>query len=270
MAADSSPTQSPQSASPDTAPPPDAVSPDQPQARLPILYGTVEALDAQTHTGLGIKSAEDFSFTRAAHYVPLTASEVGLAAAFYPIVFVGDPPLPLAVLGLREGENLFVDAENRWMAGAYLPGYIRRYPFILIGNAEDPRLTVGIDRSTGFITEGTDRPLFTAEGKATDTLQQAMDYCQQYQRDYAATMKACRLLNEQGLFVDNEAKFTLRDGTEGGLRGLKLIDRKKVEEAPDDQLIGWRSAGLLPVIYAHMISQSHWHRLVAMENERRG
>ena len=43
------------------------------------------------------------------HFMPLTAPEFGAAAASYPIIFAGEERNPLAVMGVRTGENLFVN-----------------------------------------------------------------------------------------------------------------------------------------------------------------
>jgi len=55
------------------------------------------------------------------------------AARTYPIVFsAAAPTVPFAVVGLRENENLFVDATGNWRDDAYIPAYVRRYPFCLV------------------------------------------------------------------------------------------------------------------------------------------
>ena len=35
----------------------------------------------------------------------------------------------MAILGIQEGQNLFVMPDGRWDRRAYIPAYIRRYPF---------------------------------------------------------------------------------------------------------------------------------------------
>src|SRR3989344_3008777 len=38
---------------------------------------------------------------------------------------------PVVVLGLDEGENLFVDASGEWDRSAYFPAFVRRHPFCI-------------------------------------------------------------------------------------------------------------------------------------------
>jgi hypothetical protein len=44
-------------------------------------------------------------------------------------------PVPLALMGLNEGVNVFVDDEGKLLGETYVPAYIRRYPFMLAGCA---------------------------------------------------------------------------------------------------------------------------------------
>ena len=41
-------------------------------------------------------------------------------------------PVPLALMGLNEGVNTFIDSDGKPLdEGAYMPAYLRRYPFML-------------------------------------------------------------------------------------------------------------------------------------------
>ena len=99
----------------------------------PPGYGEVVTLDRQAHAGLGLVPATDHLWTSA-----LTAAAIGLvefsrAALDYPLAFVrrGERYDAVAVLGLRAGENLFVDASGHWRPGAYVPAGIRLHPLCL-------------------------------------------------------------------------------------------------------------------------------------------
>src|SRR3546814_2527106 len=50
-----------------------------------------------------------------------------------PIVFtLGDDAIPIALMGLNEGVNVFVDGEGTITEkNLYIPAYIRRYPYML-------------------------------------------------------------------------------------------------------------------------------------------
>ena len=64
---------------------------------------------------VGIKEGSNYGFSRSSNAVPLNAVEFGLAVRHYPIVFTSaDPALPVVVLGLRSGQNMFVGDDGDW------------------------------------------------------------------------------------------------------------------------------------------------------------
>jgi hypothetical protein len=85
---------------------------------------------------------------RAMNPMPVTFTEFPLASRDYPLVFAssdqGKSYSPVAVIGLSNGENLFVK-DGRWDPLVYLPAYVRRYPFCMSrvtmdGKEQDQRL----------------------------------------------------------------------------------------------------------------------------------
>jgi hypothetical protein len=94
-----------------------------------LFYSQPEPLSREMHGKLGVKRSEKpYAFAAAAHVVPLTVTEFMPAALSYPVIFVGDARLPVAVLGVNQGDNLFVSEDGTFEPDAYLPAYVRRYP----------------------------------------------------------------------------------------------------------------------------------------------
>src|SRR5437763_7833859 len=111
-----------------------------------MFYSRPLPLSVQYHATFKIRPENDFSFAAKANAIPLTVPEFVMAARDYPIIFIGDELVPTAAVGLASGENLFIDVKGQWEWGRYVPAYVRRYPFILLGAAEtDEKLQVGID-----------------------------------------------------------------------------------------------------------------------------
>jgi hypothetical protein len=88
---------------------------------------------AKTHRVQLVQPGMAPPFSLGLHAVPLGASEFALALRDYPIVFLqqaADAPLEaVAILGMHEGQNLFVMPDGRWDRRTYIPAFIRRYPF---------------------------------------------------------------------------------------------------------------------------------------------
>jgi len=73
-----------------------------------MFYEQPVPLTKEKHAKFGVKQVEKpFNFMATQHFVPLTAPEFGAASASMPIIFAGEERSPLAVMGIRSGENLF-------------------------------------------------------------------------------------------------------------------------------------------------------------------
>ncbi|MCO5063972.1 MAG: SapC family protein [Rhizobiaceae bacterium] len=79
---------------------------------LPPLYKDTAVLSFDQHSGKALKPFNGFGFSAATPVVPLMLGEFAHAARFYPILFTaGDRPTPVALLGLKERQNLFVEPD---------------------------------------------------------------------------------------------------------------------------------------------------------------
>src|SRR5665213_2753356 len=119
-------------------------------APLPLFYRRPAPLSALRHFGLSLSATDSFAFARDANAIPLNVSEFSLAARHYPIVFTPtDPVTPVAVVGIAKSRNLFVDAAGKWLAGAYIPAYVRRYPVPVHRGQGEGRIHPGHRRCPG-------------------------------------------------------------------------------------------------------------------------
>ena len=99
---------------------------------LPLFYRELVPLSSKMHAGLALQQQADAPFAAKQHAVPLTLDEFVPASHFYPIVFSLDAPhLPFALMGLNDGINTALDSDGKVLGSAYIPAYIRRYPFLL-------------------------------------------------------------------------------------------------------------------------------------------
>ncbi|MFZ4525344.1 MAG: SapC family protein, partial [Chlorobium sp.] len=84
------------------------------------MYKKIVPLQTALHGKLKLKSNNSFVFAAGIHVAAIMANEFYRAASTYPIVFIEDAGkdgfLPVALLGLTENENLFVNAAGLWEA----------------------------------------------------------------------------------------------------------------------------------------------------------
>jgi hypothetical protein len=234
-----------------------------------MYYQKPALLDREKHRARRVKPTGGFGFARRSNSLYLAGVEFNEACKEYPIVFTRSPGgkvLPVAVLGLRENENLFVDAQDRWLA-RYLPAFVRRYPFVL---AEVPgqSLAVCIDEAYPGLSETEGEALFDDKGQETPYLKQTLEFLTQYQREHARTEAFCQRLQDNGLLKETNARANLRDGRSFTLNGLLVVDEKKLLELPEATVLAMFRNGELHMVSLHLASLSNIQLLADRQAQR--
>lgn len=241
----------------------------QQAAALPMFYKRPFALQAQVHSEVSLKSGKNYRFAAKSNAIPLTVQELFHAQRDYPIVFTSDPiPTPMAIVGLQDKLNLFVEPDGSWRRGAYVPGYVRRYPFLFATRPDSADLTLCVDEASERVERSQDNPLFR-DGKTTEVTQKALDYCVNYQRQHEATLELGRILAQVELVVQRDATVKLTATDSVKVAGFKMIDEDKFNQLPPETFLEWRNKGWIALIYSHLLSLGAWDRLVQIVAERR-
>ena len=238
-----------------------------------LFYGKPEPLSVEIHGTLGVDPVEKpYGFVAQSNLVPLTVTEFAPAALSYPVIFIGDARMPVAVMALRGGENLFVNDAGEFRPEAYIPAYVRRYPFVFANDDAQKRLILCVDRDAPFIKDGGATPLFI-DGKPSPYVEQAMEFCNNFEQERQRTDAFVKLLTELDLLDTREAVFTPRnpDGTPAAPQKIAeyfAVSEDKLKALPAEKLAELRDNGALGQIYAHLVSLLGWDRLIAMAFQR--
>jgi hypothetical protein len=231
-----------------------------------LFYERPVPLNREGHKDLRIKPINNVAFAAKAHSVPLTVAEFGPAARDFPILFGGnslEEAGPLAMLGLNQSENAFVDENGQWEQGAYVPAFIRRYPFVLAEKpegAEGDDFTVFLDEDyAGFSTEEGER-LFNEDGSDTDTLKNAVRFLGEFQEHVKRTHAFTKRLRELDLLEPRSAQ--IKDGENTMvINGLFLVNEEKLRQLDEKVAHELLADGSMGWIYAHLLSLSNIDRL---------
>lgn len=207
---------------------------------------------------------EDFclGFASSINAVPVNLIEMPQLCHFYPLGFTSDEdPVPVAILGLREGENLFIDHDGDWLEGAYIPGYIRRYPFIFRSEPEIERHILLVDEES--LEEGSVHRLFEDDGKPAPLTQGAMEFCSSFENAAKETVPFAQALLKSDVLVERDV--VIESGNLGlSFSGIRIVDEEKLAQVEDSEFLEWRKRNWLPAIYAQLSSASQWKRLLKL------
>ena len=235
-----------------------------------LYYEDPVLLDRDKHRKWRVGPSRGFGFARNANSLYLAGVEFAEACKEYAVVFTraGNGKIaPVAMLGLRSRENLFVDDQARW-TGSYVPAFVRRYPFVL---AELPGQSLGvcIDGAFAGLNDQEGQALFDAQGNNTPYLQNALDYLTRFQQEFRRTEIFCERLGEAGLLRPMDARADLVDGRSFTVSGLLVVDEQKLLELPDAAALSLFRAGELHLISMHLLSLGNMKQLVDRMAQRK-
>lgn len=221
-----------------------------------LFYQKPTPLNREAHRKLKVRGVPSLAYAATTNSVPLTGNEFAAAARQMPILFVPDAaknPTPIALMGLRKDENLFVDADGRW-TGGYIPAFIRRYPFVLIDKGTPGDFMVGIDEAySGFNTEDGE-PMFADDGTDGPALKRAVGFLNTFQTEARKTQDFLAQMQRLELLIPQVINVTQKDGSKFALNGFSVIDEAKLGKLDDKETGNLMRSGYLGWIYMHLVS----------------
>jgi hypothetical protein len=228
-----------------------------PANNLPIFYGALEPLSSQVHADFRTRPSDTAPHLVNTHAVPITVDEFVATQRFCPIVFsTGDSPVPLALMGLNEGVNVFVDGDGRPLGDMYVPAYVRRYPFMLARIAPDAQeLSLCFDPTSELVGRFDEGDLLFQDGKPSETTNNVLKFCEEFETSAQRTVAFVNELKTAELLMDGEVSIQPNDTDQPFVyRGFQMVNEEKIRELRGDELRKMNQNGMLPLIMAHLFS----------------
>lgn len=240
-----------------------------PTPPLPLFFHRVEVLDTAKHKELKLNRGSGFRFAANSNSVPVCLEEIIVAADHFPIVFSQVGLMPVVVVGCRDGENVFVDAAGRWRSGAYIPAYLRTWPFIAVAIDENPdKVFMAIETNSAHLQLREGLPLFD-NGNPSRLLSDIISLSSFYRNNLKDTQRFAQALDDAGVLQEQGATVKFRNGDATRLRGFKVVDPVKLDTLSDSIIAEWRKMRWLAPLYAVLRSAARWSQLVEATEERR-
>lgn len=234
-----------------------------PQGQLPLFYQDPQPLDPSVYGSAGLKAQTTCAFAATTHAIPIAVSEFAMVQKHFPIAFVpgDDAPAAVALVGLRENENLFVNSDGTWDDDTYIPAYVRRYPFVFGQDTEQQRNFLCVDvKAEAFAGTTPAQPFFDGN-EPTEMTKQALEFCRQFNDDLNLTYAFGQELDQRKLLKEVEMRYRDPVGRDVAVGRLTSIDTEAFDKLGTDEFLDFRTRGLLPLIYFQITSLTNWSRL---------
>ena len=238
-------------------------------APLPLFYKGLEPLSSEVHANYRMRPQDKAPFLVRQHAIPLTVEEFPLVQRFMPIVFtLGAESIPIALMGLNEGVNVFVDDEGKLTEdNFYVPAYIRRYPYMLARLRPDAQeLSLCFDPTAESIGAFEDGEALFGEGQPTEATRNVLQFNETFEQAGQSTGQFMKELKELGVLEDGEVSIQQEGYSQPFVyRGFQMVNEEKMKELRGDQLRKMSQNGMLPLLYAHLFSLTLMREIFARQ-----
>lgn len=224
-----------------------------------------ELLNNITHKDLRVITRRGAEFGDAVMSCLATPDEFRNLQAHYPIVFQKNSEgqfQPLALLGLQDGQNLFLGTDD-WNK-QYIPLALQREPF-LIGVADD-ELRMLVDMASPRISQGAEgEAVFLPQGGNTDFLEHTNSVLKTLHEGLQATPEFVQALLAHDLLESFVLDVERSDGTHGRLVGMYTIFEERLAALDAKAIALLHEADYLQPIYMAIASMSNFHKLIQLQ-----
>ena len=229
-----------------------------PQPTLPLFYKDLMPLNSRDHAAWHARATDRAPWVTGQHAIPLTVDEFAQAHRHFPIVFsASEKPVPLALLGLNEGINVFFNEEGQATEDFYVPAYIRRYPFLLAKlQPGSDQMSLCFDPTSDLVGEFSEGQSLFEGDQPSEHTRNLLQFCEKFEEAGLRTQAFVEELTKADLLMDGEVSIQRNDNPERPFtyRGFRMVDQQKLRDLRGDQLRKWNENGLLPLLFAHLFS----------------
>jgi hypothetical protein len=229
------------------------------------MFSDVAPLSKEAHGDWSLQREGGYGFARQMSAVPLVLREMAAAAREFPVAFAreGDGIKLFAVLGLKKGENLFVQADGRW-DGGYVPAGLRQYPFVIGRVKDSDRALLSIDQGyAGFNRKGEGEALFGENGEVCEFVAKVRDFAEELAKSSALTERFCKTLADLDVLSPMRITLAGPDGEKREIDGLRTVDRDKLKALPGDKVKELLESNSMELIFLHLQSLGNLRSLAS-------
>jgi hypothetical protein len=234
---------------------------------FPQFYSQIEPFDVNVHGQWPFaEMPPDYSFAAKTNLIGIQINEVPYAIRHFPLLFIGGeedtPPALVALVGLGDNVNRFVDEQGQWRADTYIPAYVRRFPFLMVQVQGQNEMVLAVDVAQTWVKSQVGEALVDAQGKGTPRLERVMAMQREHQQQVRVTLGMCAALRDAGVLEQRTLSWQVPDGPSRHLNGFLCVNETKLKALSPDAILALHKADAMGLAYAQLLSQSNFHSLI--------
>jgi len=228
---------------------------------IQMMYKKPTLLNKEDST-LTISELTNYKHARNLHAIAISAEESGEAAKHYPVFFIkgAEGVSPIALLGIKENENMFVTKQGKWAAEKYIPSIIRTYPFVLSKVENSDQFSVAYDAEYEGLNKADGQAMFKEDKELTEYGENVVKFVENVYKGLEITKPAMNIMDGMELFKPVDATIE-KDGQKYVVNGLMQVDTEKLNTLGDEDVLKLAKSGALRVVYTHLDSLSNFNKL---------
>ena len=227
------------------------------------MYKQPQIINQEQHKTKALKEINALPQTKGMISSPIGFNEFYEACRDYPIFFAKDKDnkwFSTALLGYKEGENLFVDKKGKWKELHYIPAFIRGFPFILVNQENKKEMVVSID-SEYLDEKKSSKKLFDENGNNSEFLNNVIGFLNQYYTDSLSANEFIKQLETWELLEEKVVNITNSKKEKFTLGGFFIVNEEKLKHLSKKKKDDICAKDAYSLITAHLISLSNIQKL---------
>jgi hypothetical protein len=232
---------------------------------------TTALLNNVDHHDLRVVTGHGAGFGEAVNQVLVFPTEFEELQREYPIVFRRDAEgalRPVALLGLSQGENLFLDHSGGWQA-RYIPALFERGPFsIAAPDTADGEPMIRIDPDHPRVSRSEGTPIFLPQGGNSPYLERVTGVLRAIYVGHHLLQPMVAAFGAAGLLREINLEARVSEAEIHAIAGVFTIDRARLAALGGDELAELHRGGFLQAAFFAASSLANVQRLADLKARR--
>lgn len=228
------------------------------------MYKNVKLIIKDEDKDLKVKPIENYSFA-----LSMAQSIVGIDELFktclsYPVLFnKGENNYnAVAFMGLKDGQNLFINSDGVFKEDSYIPSNFRKYPFIYV--KDNDKLHLAYDQDSKSINKKSGEALFDNDGNNTKYLENVVTFMNSFQNSLVNMEQYIKQLDDAGVL---EESVTNINNGQYLISGFYKVNEEKLNSLDKYVLRDLVKSGAYKVAIAHLLSHNNFEKLANLQSK---